>query len=512
MRRLRSRFAATGVTLGFVTLRIGDCFFDPTTGEVRGPAGSTRLRRQAARALELLAGSPGRLVTREALRAHIWGETHVDFVQGLNTCIKEVRNALGDGGEVRRYVETFPRRGYRLIARVEPADPESRRVAPLPTPGRPPGPRRPGSRGWAAVALAAAVLAIAGTLRATAPDPGWTGAPGVAAADAELERLLARGRHLLRTRDRDALDRSLGLLQDAVGRNPRDARVWSALADLHRVLADRRPARRARHASAAERAATRALELDPLLAAAHASRAAVLDDAGRLGESEAAFERAIALDPGDPTARHWYADLLRRQGRLDEALVQARAAREADPLSAGACTSLAYVHLLRGELEPARSAFREALSIEPDFVAAWLGLSRVHVQAREWDRALETLARPELPAPIRRAERAYALARSGRAADARRLLAEMKAAGDGAQSIAAVHAGLGEPDAALAWLERGFAAEPPSLRSLPADPRFEPLAGDARFEDLLDRLARALHTGRRPAGAAGRLLAMRGWP
>jgi DNA-binding winged helix-turn-helix (wHTH) protein len=43
----------------------------------------------------------------------------VDFDQGVNFCIKQVRSALHDDADRPLYVETVPRRGYRFIAPIE---------------------------------------------------------------------------------------------------------------------------------------------------------------------------------------------------------------------------------------------------------------------------------------------------------------------------------------------------------------------------------------------------------
>jgi TolB-like protein len=49
----------------------------------------------------------------------VWGAgTHVEFDQGLNYCIRQIREALGDDAESPRYVETLPRRGYRFLTPV----------------------------------------------------------------------------------------------------------------------------------------------------------------------------------------------------------------------------------------------------------------------------------------------------------------------------------------------------------------------------------------------------------
>ena len=79
-----------------------------------------KLSPQPFKVLAFLAANAGQLVTREALRQEIWGDdTFVDFDKGLNFCIKQIREALGDNAQTPQYIETLPRRGYRFIAPVE---------------------------------------------------------------------------------------------------------------------------------------------------------------------------------------------------------------------------------------------------------------------------------------------------------------------------------------------------------------------------------------------------------
>ena len=62
----------------------------------------------------------GTLVTREELRQRIWDEaTFVEFDQGLNYCIRQIRLALGDDAGTPVFIETLKKRGYRFTARVE---------------------------------------------------------------------------------------------------------------------------------------------------------------------------------------------------------------------------------------------------------------------------------------------------------------------------------------------------------------------------------------------------------
>ncbi|MGA8299008.1 MAG: winged helix-turn-helix domain-containing protein, partial [Terriglobales bacterium] len=70
--------------------------------------------------LAILTDQPGKLVLREEIYRAVWGEdTHVDFEQSLNYCIRQIRAALRDDATDPKYLETIPKRGYRFLASVE---------------------------------------------------------------------------------------------------------------------------------------------------------------------------------------------------------------------------------------------------------------------------------------------------------------------------------------------------------------------------------------------------------
>jgi TolB-like protein/Tfp pilus assembly protein PilF len=98
----------------------GNFDLDEQTLELRKNGTLTRLQQQPARVLAFLLNHRGSLVTREQIRMAIWGEdTFVDFEQGLNFCIRQIRLALNDHAEHPAYVETLPRLGYRFVAKIE---------------------------------------------------------------------------------------------------------------------------------------------------------------------------------------------------------------------------------------------------------------------------------------------------------------------------------------------------------------------------------------------------------
>jgi TolB-like protein/Tfp pilus assembly protein PilF len=101
-------------------LRFEPFQLDLTSGELRKHGQPVKLPPQPIKVLALLATHAGQLVTREDIHQQVWSQdTFVDFEQGLNYCIKQIRSALGDDAKSPQYVETLQRRGYRFVARVE---------------------------------------------------------------------------------------------------------------------------------------------------------------------------------------------------------------------------------------------------------------------------------------------------------------------------------------------------------------------------------------------------------
>jgi DNA-binding winged helix-turn-helix (wHTH) protein/TolB-like protein/Flp pilus assembly protein TadD len=157
-------------------VRFGVFDFDPSALQLRRAQRLVRLRPQALKLLRIFVSRPRQLITREAIHQELWGaDVHVDFEQGVNHTVKQLRAALGDDASAPRYIETLPRLGYRFIAPVnfvsgaeDTAVAASARTATV-WRGRLAGPR--------ALLAAAGVLAIIGVAflslsRAGDPRPG----------------------------------------------------------------------------------------------------------------------------------------------------------------------------------------------------------------------------------------------------------------------------------------------------------------------------------------------------
>lgn len=301
---------------------------------------SVRLEPKGMALLCSLASRPGAVVTKEELLATVWNDVVVgDDV--LTTAMHQLRRALGDDHRTPRYIETIPRRGYRLVARMQPLRP------------------RPASRRVRTAIAAAALLAIAatGSILERRSDR---------AAALELRRLasenLGRGVELPET---------ARLLRRAVELDPSVGAARGSLA-LALVLTDGTPAAEVR------REIDRALRLDP--ANRHARIAAGLD---ALWEDwdwvKARIELESVAREGDPIARAWLAYVHALAGRRDAAAVELESI-DGPPI---AVVAASMTHLLLGDSARADAVLSTALRADPENDALIRQRSKIHERRME---------------------------------------------------------------------------------------------------------------------------------
>ncbi|MCP4048172.1 MAG: tetratricopeptide repeat protein [Gammaproteobacteria bacterium] len=96
---------------------LDDVLVEPLRGQVSHQGVSSHLPHKAVEVLLQLACHPRELVTRTQLLESIWGENHGSD-DALNHAVSEIRHALADHHDNPHFIQTIPRRGYRLL--VEP--------------------------------------------------------------------------------------------------------------------------------------------------------------------------------------------------------------------------------------------------------------------------------------------------------------------------------------------------------------------------------------------------------
>ena len=141
---------------------------DARSGELTKHGIRIKLQEKPFQILVYLLTRAGESVTREDLRASIWGlDTYLDFDHSLNIAVNKLREALCDSAENPRYIETLPRRGYRFVAQVScnGQNGQAQETPPLISLSEPAEPLRWGRSLWLwGCAAGATALALAAAL------------------------------------------------------------------------------------------------------------------------------------------------------------------------------------------------------------------------------------------------------------------------------------------------------------------------------------------------------------
>ncbi|HEU4523136.1 MAG TPA: winged helix-turn-helix domain-containing protein [Thermoanaerobaculia bacterium] len=105
---------------------LGSYVLDVRAGELRRGASAIALAPKVFELLVYLVENHGRLVRHDELLDTLWPSTDVG-AGSLTRAVADLRRALDDDAAEPQYVQTVPRRGYRLIAPVHEVATEDRR-------------------------------------------------------------------------------------------------------------------------------------------------------------------------------------------------------------------------------------------------------------------------------------------------------------------------------------------------------------------------------------------------
>ena len=96
---------------------LGDQRIEPARCAILAAEGKIRVEPRVMDVLVLMVTHAGQVVTREEFIKTVWSGTFVTD-EVLSRCIYRLRQALGDNPRKPQFIETVPKRGYRLIAPV----------------------------------------------------------------------------------------------------------------------------------------------------------------------------------------------------------------------------------------------------------------------------------------------------------------------------------------------------------------------------------------------------------
>jgi tetratricopeptide (TPR) repeat protein len=188
-----------------------------------------------------------------------------------------------------------------------------------------------------------------------------------------------RGRQLLPQRNSKDLGLAMESFERAVELDPDFALAWVGIAESANLLEAHGTLNPDEKNRIMEPAVNRALEINPNLGEAYASKAALHEDLNQPKQAEAAYKRAIELSPNYATAYHWYSLLLGfTNNRLQESLDLINKAAELDPLSPIIQSNIAMRYGQMGHFAEEGATFRQNISAHPkSAISMWL-ISQFH--------------------------------------------------------------------------------------------------------------------------------------
>jgi len=313
--------------------------------------------------------------------------------------------------------------------------------------------------------------------------------------DVEAYHTYLKGRYLWNKRTPESLRRGIEFFKQAIDLDPSFSSAYAGLSDSYTLLVVREALPPDDGFSKAKAAASRALEIDPDSAEAHASLGHAMLHNWEWGRGENELKKAIELNPRYPSAHHWYSEHLTAMGRCAESIRELKLAAELDPLSLVISADLGRAFYYAREYDHAIEQEARTLELDSTFWLSHINLGRSYTQKGMHEEAVTELENAcELS--VRNTESlsflAFAYAAAGNGEKAREIVVELDRQAEQKNvppyHYAIAHAGLGDQARAFKFLESAFEHHSVDLFTLKVEPMFDGLRSDPRFETLLRRV------------------------
>ena len=270
------------------------------------------------------------------------------------------------------------------------------------------------------------------------------------------------GLHELGEDTRESVNRAIQYFQEAIALDPKDARLYAALAAAYDA-ATTYYSSPAEVMPRAKEAALRAVELDPTLGSAHVRLGYVrlfFDWDWPAAERE--YRRALEINPSLPEAQLGYANYLATLGHFDEAVSRVQQAYLFDPLALESRKEALWIYYFSGRMPETVEQAQKTIELEPD---AGLPHAMLAMAYAQMGKRPETLQAAEnairlANSPSIITATAAALAHVGQNREAKQLLS--KALEQAKERyvcrflVADAYVELGDTEKALESLEQGF--------------------------------------------------------
>ncbi len=318
----------------------------------------------------------------------------------------------------------------------------------------------------------------------------------------EAYRLYLKGRHHWNRWTEEGFYKAIGYFEEAVEKDPSYALAYTGLADSYVLLGwnGYLPAKEA--FPKGKLAAMGALRIDADLGEAHTPQAAVLwlHD-WKWQEADQEFARSLALNPAHPTASHWYAEYLMTMGRHEEAIARMKSSQELDPLSLIISVAIGWAYYMARRYDESIEQLRRTVELDPNYPVTYWILGLLLRKMGRYEEAIEEGEKGVKlsgGSPVMSAALAQTFAAAAKRNKAVEILNELtklaKQKYVAPYYFAGIHAGLGEEDRAMEYLEKSYEEHSHWLIYLHIDPSMDGLRSKPRFQELLESVGLPLRS------------------
>jgi len=315
------------------------------------------------------------------------------------------------------------------------------------------------------------------------------------AVDPEAQDDYVRGLHFRWKNSEQDLLTAINYFRQAIEKDPNYGPAYAEMSDAYIDLGNPQGWNHAPKETLplAKAAATRAVEVNPLLGEAHFVLAQTLQLYDwNWSEAERQYKLALELSPNYARAHEEYGRFLQAIGRNDEAMKQVVYAAELDPMNLSIREMVGLVTYAARQFDSAISQFNELNASYPGLGDFGLGWS--YRGKKMYPEAIAALERRLVHSrdPLLLASLASVYGLAGRKREAMKLIDALKERSRqhhvSASLFAEAYIGLGEKDEAVTWLERAYEEHDQWMLYIKSYPGWDDLRSEPRFQALLRRM------------------------
>jgi TolB-like protein/tetratricopeptide (TPR) repeat protein len=291
----------------------------------------------------------------------------------------------------------------------------------------------------------------------------------------------------------EGVKKSLDYFNRAIGLDPNFALAWVGVGRVNSYFAGNSVVDPKEPMVKAKAALQRALELDETLAEAHYELARMQQSEWKWAEAENSYRRAIELNSNLAEAHKMYSSYLSVMARHEEALAEIKRAQDLDPLRIGLRRDEAFCLAMARRYKEALEKAERTMTFGAIHGNTYFGLALIYSSNKMYPQAIDAYRKAmgvlgettSLQCYL-----GYALAMSGKTAEANSILRKLKATKDyvSPYELATLYVGLKDREGAFDSLEQAYNKRDLQLQYIKVDPHYDSLRSDPRFAEVLQRV------------------------